>query len=234
MSPNPQYLKKDWELGLTKVFLWEFDRAMETPQENPHHCYNVGEHTLKAMEAVKPDRLLRLTLLFHDLGKAETRTRDEKGRDHFYGHPAQSEKIARTVLRRLRFDNDTINKVGKLVYWHECPWEADPRSVRRALSKTGTELFPILLEVRRGDIMAQSGYHLGEKQQWLDKLGEIYQEIIRHKECVSIKDLAVSGKDLIDAGMKPGKEIGATLEKFLEIVLEEPEKNTKEYLLSLL
>ena len=82
--------------------------------------------------------------------------------------------------------------------------------------------------------MAQSGYHLGEKQQWLDKLGEIYQEIIRHKECVSIKDLAVSGKDLIDAGMKPGKEIGATLEKFLEIVLEEPEKNTKEYLLSLL
>lgn len=234
VSPNPQYLKKAWELGLTKVFLWEFDRAMETPQENPHHCYNVGEHTLKAMEAVKPDRLLRLTLLFHDLGKAETRTRDEKGRDHFYGHPAQSEKIARTVLRRLRFDNDTINKVGKLVYWHECPWEAEPRSVRRALSKTGTELFPILLEVRRGDIMAQSSYHLEEKQQWLDKLGEIYQEIIRHKECVSIKDLAVSGKDLIDAGMKPGKEIGATLEKFLEIVLEEPEKNTKEYLLSLL
>ena len=99
---------------------------METPQENPHHCYNVGEHTLKAMEAVKADRILRLTLLFHDLGKAETRTRDEKGIDHFHGHPAQSEKIARTVLKRLRFDNDTINKVGKLVYWHECPCRRIP------------------------------------------------------------------------------------------------------------
>ena len=102
VSPNPQYLKTAWELGLTKIFLWEFDKAMETPQENPHHCYNVGEHTLKAMEAVKADRILRLTLLFHDLGKAETRTRDEKGIDHFHGHPAQSEKIARTVLKRLR------------------------------------------------------------------------------------------------------------------------------------
>ena len=204
---------------------------METPQENPHHCYNVGEHTLKAMAAVRPDRLLRLTLLFHDLGKAGTRTRDEKGIDHFHGHPAASEKIARDVLKRLRFDNDTVNKVGKLVYWHECPWEATSRSVRRALSKTGTELFPLLLEVRRGDIMAQSGYHLKEKLEWLDQLGNIYKEILQRKECVSIKDLAVSGRDLISAGMKPGKEIGETLDRFLEIVLEDPEKNTKEYLL---
>ena len=85
ISPHPQYLKKAWELGLTKIILWEFDKAMETPQENPHHCYNVGEHTLKAMEAVRGDRILRLTLLFHDLGKAETRTRDENGIDHFHG-----------------------------------------------------------------------------------------------------------------------------------------------------
>lgn len=233
-SPHPQYLKTAWELGLTKVFLREFDKAMETPQENPHHCFNVGEHTLKALESVRADRILRLTMLFHDLGKAETRTRDEKGVDHFYGHPAESEKIARTVLKRLRFDNDTIHKVGKLVYWHECPWPADPRSVRRALSKTGTELFPLLLEVRRGDIMAQSGCRREEKLAWLEQLGEIYREILRQKECVSIKDLAVSGKDLIQAGMKPGKEIGETLDRFLEIVLDEPEKNTKEYLLSLI
>lgn len=234
VSPNPQYLKKAWELGLTKIFLWEFDKAMETPQDNPHHCYTVGEHTLKAMEFVKPDRILRLTLLFHDLGKPETRIRDEKGIDHFHGHPAQSEKIARAVLKRLRFDNDTINKVGKLVYWHECPWNAEPRSVRRALAKTGTELFPLLLEIRRGDIMAQSTYYREEKLEWLEQLRKIYEEIIQKQECVSLKDLAVSGKDLIQAGMQPGRKIGETLDRFLDIVLEDPEKNTKEYLLSLL
>ena len=80
--------------------------------------------------------------------------------------------------------------------------------------------------------MAQSAYHQKEKLEWLDRLGEIYEEILRKKECVSIKDLAVSGRDLIQAGMKPGKEIGETLNRFLEIVLEDPEKNTKEYLLS--
>ena len=234
VSPNPQYLRKAWELGLTRIFLWEFDKAMETPQKNPHHCYNVGEHTLKAMEAVRSDRILRLTLLFHDLGKGETRTRDENGIDHFYGHPAKSEKIARDVLKRLRFDNNTINTVGKLVYWHECPWKAAPSSVRRALAKTSAELFPLLLEVRRGDIMAQSSYHRKEKMEWLESLEEVYQEIIQRQECISLKTLAVSGKDLIDAGMKPGREIGETLNRFFEIVLEEPEKNTKEYLLSLL
>mgnify|MGYP000735571492 FL=1 len=70
--------------------------------------------------------------------------------------------------------------------------------------------------------------------EWLEKLQEIYQDILRRQECVSIRSLAVSGKDLIDAGMKPGREIGETLNRFLEIVLENPEKNTKEYLLSLL
>lgn len=82
--------------------------------------------------------------------------------------------------------------------------------------------------------MAQSSYHRKEKMEWLESLEEVYQEIIQRQECISLKTLAVSGKDLIDAGMKPGREIGETLNRFLEIVLEEPEKNTKEYLLSLL
>ena len=77
-------------------------------------------------------------------------------------------------------------------------------------------------------------YHRKEKMEWLESLEEVYQEIIQRQECISLKTLAVSGKDLIDAGMKPGREIGETLNRFFEIVLEEPEKNTKEYLLSLL
>ncbi len=234
ISPYPQYLGTAWELGLTKIFLPEFDREMETPQNNPHHQKNVGEHTLKALEAVESDKVLRLAALFHDMGKPDCRVTDEEGTDHFRGHQKISQEIAQRVLRRLRFDNDTMHKVKTLVYWHECPWDCTPASVRRALHKIQPELFPMLLKLRRADIMAQSGYKREEKLERLGKMETIFKEIMDNQECISIKMLAVSGKDLIEAGMKPGKEIGDTLDRFMEIVLEEPEKNTKEYLLSLL
>lgn len=232
VSPHPQYLKTAWELGITKVVLPEFDAMMETGQNNPHHCYTVGEHTLKALESVRADRVLRLAVLFHDMGKPEKRSTDEMEIDHFYGHQKASEEIARRILRRLRFDNDTIAAVTKLILWHECPWECTPCSVRKALNKTGAELFPMLLEIRHADLMAQSTYKREEKLQKLLESRRLYEEIMEKQECISLKTLAVSGKDLIDAGMKPGKELGKTLDWLLHLVLEEPEKNTKEYLLS--
>ena len=231
-SPHPEYLRTAYELGITEIILPEFDAAMRTEQNTPHHCYNTGDHTLKAMESVRADKILRLALLFHDLGKAQTRTTDDQGRDHFYGHPQKSEELAKKRLRRLRFDNDTIKKVSMLVRFHECPWECTPKSIRKALSRTDAQLFPLLIEMRRADVMAQSEYRREEKLSRLDKIEEIYREIIRKQECISIKMLAVTGKDLIEAGMKPGKELGDTLDKFLEMVLEDPEKNSKEYLLS--
>lgn len=232
VSAHPQYLKTAWELGLTKIFLPEFDRMMETSQNNPHHCYSVGEHTLKALEEVQADKVMRLTVLFHDMGKPEKRTTDEAGVDHFHGHPGVSEQMAGKILKRLRFDNDTIDKVKRLVHWHECPWECTPVSVRRALGKIGPELFPMLLEVRRADVMAQSRFRREEKLENIEKSRRIFEEIMEKQECISIKTLAVTGNDLIAAGMKPGKEIGETLRRLLELVLEEPEKNTKEYLMS--
>lgn len=232
-SPHPGFLRIAWELGITRIILLEFDAAMNTAQNTPHHCFSVGEHTLKAMEYVRPEKILRLALLFHDLGKAETKTTDEKGQDHFHGHPEKSEEMARNILRRLRFDNDTIRKVTLLVRFHECTWECSPRGIRKALRQTGGELFPLLLEIHRGDVLAQSDYQREEKLEKIEKSRELYLEILRKQECFSIKDLAVTGKDLIAAGMKPGKELGDTLEQLLEVVLEEPEKNTRESLLSL-
>lgn len=232
LSPHPQYLKTAWELGITRIVLPEFDAMMETPQQNPHHCYTVGEHTLKALELVPADRVLRLAVLFHDMGKAETRTTDETGTDHFYGHQKVSMEIARKIMKRLRFDNATLAAVSSLVYWHECPWECTRSSVRKALHQIGAERFPMLLEIRRADILAQSDYRREEKLQKLDESRRLYEEIMERQECFSIKTLAVSGNDLIQAGMKPGKELGQTLEMLLELVLEEPERNTKEYLLS--
>ena len=228
VSAHPQYLKTAWELGITQIVLPEFDAMMETPQNTPHHCYSVGEHTLKA----EADKVQRLAVLFHDMGKPAMRTTDEQGLDHFHGHPKVSAELARKILRRLRFDNDTIRKVTELVSWHECPWECTPRSLRRALSKMDAELFPVLLKIRRADVLAQSEYRREEKLERLEESRRLYEEIQRKQECISVKMLAVSGKDLIAAGMKPGKEIGDTLNAFLELVLEDPEKNTKEYLLS--
>lgn len=232
LSPHPAYLRTAWELGITKVVLSEFDAMMKTPQKNPHHCYSVGEHTLKALETVPEERILRLALLFHDMGKPEKRSTDETGIDHFYGHQKVSAEIARKVMRRLRFDNDTLDKVTKLVLWHECPWECNGYSVRKVLCRIGPQLFELLLNMRRADVLAQSTYRREEKLEKLRQSRELYEEVMERGDCISLKDLAVSGRDLIEAGMKPGKELGETLERLLELVLREPEKNTKEYLLS--
>lgn len=227
VSKNPHLLKTAWEAGITKVVLPEFDAMMETPQNTPHHCLSVGEHTLKSLEYVDADKILRFTMLLHDTGKPASRTTDDNGRDHFKGHSTGSEKTARNVLRRLKLDNDTIQKVTKLVYWHDYRPEPNAKAVRRALNKVGEDLFPLLLKVQYADTMAQSEYRREEKLERIRKVEEIYRGVLERKECVSVKTLAVNGRDLIEAGMKPGPEIGGMLNRLLEEVLEEPEINEK-------
>ena len=111
VSPHPDYLREAYLLGVTKVFLPEFDLAMETEQRHPHHMYSVGEHILHSLSAVEADKVLRLTMLFHDIGKPATLTVDENGITHFHGHAAVSAEMAKKILRRLKFDNDTISMV---------------------------------------------------------------------------------------------------------------------------
>lgn len=230
-SPHPDYLETCYETGITAVIFPEFDRMMQTVQNNPHHLYTVGKHTLRSLTEIGNDKVLRLTMLFHDIGKPETRTTDEEGTDHFYGHAAVSEKITRNVLRRLKFDNDTLNKVSKLVRYHDYDIGTTAKSVRRAIHKIGEDIFPYLLEVKRADIYAQSGYKREEKSERLSEIQRIYHEILRLEQCVSLKTLAVNGSDLIKAGMRPGKEIGEALNYLLALVLENPELNTKQELL---
>lgn len=235
-SPNPDFLRIAYQYGVTKVILPEFDRAMETEQNNPHHCYNVGEHILHSMKAAPPDKTLRLTMLFHDLGKARMKTTDEQGLDHFHGHAEVSRQMAQDILERLRFDNDTIRKVTRLVLYHDYGNGVDPAdsAVRKGICKIGEELFELFLKVRQADLDAQSTYSKEEKQKNLDGWKTKYYEILARKDCVSLKTLAVNGSDLIQNGMKPGKKIGETLEKMLQIVLENPELNRKETLLTFL
>ena len=232
ISEHPDYLRKAYELGMTGVFLPEFDAAMETEQNNPHHCYSVGEHILHSLLFVRADKVLRFAMLFHDMGKAVTKSVDEKGVDHFYGHGKISAEMADRIMKRLRFDNDTRQKVVRLVSYHDLKIKLTPEGVRRAVVKIGEDLFPLLLEVKRADFLSQSMFKREEKEKELQQLEEIYQTVLKNGDCVSIKMLAVTGSDLIAAGMKPGKEIGEALQEMLNLVLKEPSLNTKEYLLS--
>lgn len=232
-SPNPGMLKMAYELGITKVILPEFDAMMATTQENPHHKYSVGEHTLKAIEAIRADKVLRLAMLFHDIGKPAMKKIDEKGIAHFKMHDTQGAEMTKQILRRLKFDNDTMNKVVRLVQYHDYRMPAEPKNVRRAMNKIGEDIFPYYLEVRMADTLAQSEYLQKEKIQNIRDVRERYEEILERKECVSLKTLAVTGSDLIANGMKPGKEIGEVLNKLLEYVIEHPEANEKEMLLKM-
>ena len=232
-SPNPSLLKQAYELGITKVILPEFDEMMGTEQETPHHKYSVGEHTLKSIEFISADKVLRLTMLFHDIAKPLMKTFDENGRAHFKMHDEKGAEMTKQILRRLKFDNDTMNKVVKLVQYHDYRMPAQPKNVRRAMNKIGEELFPYYLEVRKADTLAQSEYKQEEKLQNIRDVKRCYEEILERKECVSLKTLAITGSDLIASGMESGKEIGEVLNKLLEIVIEHPEYNTKEQLLQL-
>lgn len=231
-SPHPDYLRMAYETGITKVVLPEFDLCMITEQKNPHHCYTVGEHTLVAMQAVRADKVLRLAMLFHDMGKPLCVTTDEEGIDHFHGHPSVSEEIAGNVLHRLKFDNDTIYMVKKLVKYHDQYIEPQPKNVRRAIRKMGEDVFPLLLEVKEADVQAQSDFLREKKEKNLKDVRDVYQRILEEKQCVSLKTLAINGKDLIDqTGMKPGKELGEVLNDLLDLVTGDPARNTREYLL---
>lgn len=230
-SKRPEMVREAYELGMTRIVLPEFDQLMTTGQETPHHMYSVGEHTLHAMKNIRADKILRLAMLLHDMGKPALKTVDEAGVAHFKKHALESERIAGNVLRRLKFDNDTIRKVTRLVRCHDLRMPATAKSVRRAMNQIGEELFPYYMEVRRADVLAQSLYQRKEKIDNLDQIEKLYHQIVEDGDCVSLKDLAVTGRDLIASGMKPGKKIGEKLEELLKLVIEDPKLNTKEELL---
>ena len=230
VSPHPERIRDAYELGITKVILPEWDAMAGVEQNTPHHRYDVAEHTIRAMKYVKRDKILRLTMLFHDMGKPSTKTTDENGRDHFKGHALVSEEIARKVLRRLKFDNETVKTVTRLVCYHDYRMEATPKNVRRAMNRIGVELFPYYLAVRMADAKAQSPYRRREKIENIVAVRKLYQEALLEEDCVTLRQLAVSGRDLMDLGMNPGREIGSMLSELLEYVIDDPKRNEKEIL----
>lgn len=230
-SPHPDWIKKAWELGITAVILPEFDRMMEQPQNGSHHVLSVGEHTLETMRHIREDRVLRLAMLFHDMGKPEIAVLDEAGVYHFKGHAVYSAILAKSILKRLKFDNETLNKVHRLVQNHSLYPETTAEGVRRGIYQLGEDLFPLFLEVKRADILGQNPAVQERKLAYLEEVTALYKEILQRGDCLSLKKLAVTGNDLIKDGVIPGKNMGALLGKLLDEVLEVPERNEKQWLL---
>ena len=229
-SPNPMMFRLLYEAGMTAVFMPEFDVCMRTEQNTPFHIYNVGEHILHSLTFVPEDRILRLTMLLHDIGKPCVHRKDSRGIDHFKGHAAESATMARAILKRLKFDNDTISRVSKLVYYHDLRPKANESAVRRALYEIGPELFADYLCVQRADNFAKNTGLLGSMFDRIDQVNQIYIRVIGRGDPLSLKDLKINGGDLVGIGIK-GRAVGYILESALLMVLEKPELNEKELLM---
>lgn len=242
LSDHPERLRLLFETGITGVVLPEFDSMMATQQNNIHHIYSVGEHTIKAVEAVagiqadkrfssRERNILKWTMLLHDIEKPSTKVIGKDGQDHFYGHQEKGAITAKNILRRLKFDNDTLVAVVHLIRWHDYRFVLTPAGMRKIASKVGKDYMELLFEVNRADTSAKNPAGTDEKYKSLDEAIRIYQKILEQGDCVTLKDLSVNGKDLIAEGFRPGKELGEILDKLLAAVIENPSLNKKDSLL---
>ncbi len=203
-------------------------------QNSPWHCWGGWEHSIHAVEAAPADLILRLTMLLHDIGKPACKSTDENGIDHFYGHPAVSAKLADQMLRALKFDNKTRERVVTLVEHHDVQIPNRERSIRRWMGRLGPETFFQLLEVKRADGMGQAHELVKSRLSELEEMKAEAEEIIAQGQCFSLKNLAVNGRDVIAAGVAPGPEVGWVLNRLLKWVVNGEFPNDRDTLLQLL
>lgn len=199
-------------------------------QYSPHHDFDVFTHIAKVVETV-PDTLpMRWAALFHDAGKPASFTRDENGRGHFYGHAEESARLADQALTRLKAPNALREQAVFLIRHHMTSFEPDKKLLRRQLSKYGASALRDLLTLQRADFCGKNDPL--PSAELFDRLDGLLEEVLREADCLSLKDLAVTGKDLLEIGFIPGKALGACLQALLEQVLEEKLPNDREKLLA--
>ena len=219
-------------LGLLKQFIPEFRICLRTKQNNIYHVFNVGEHILCSINNIEDNLVLKLTMFFHDIGKPNCLSTDEKGVDHFYKHPKESVKIAKEILTRMKYDNKTIDRVLVLVEYHDMQI-VSKKQIRRLLNKIGEDNLIDLLKVKEADMKAQNLDFYDGRHNELETVRTEINSILEEEQCFKLKDLKINGKDLIKMGIDPGKEIGIVLNALLDKVLENPELNTKEKLIEI-
>lgn len=227
---DPLKLKDLWESGLMKHFLPEYGQCIGLKQNHPYHIYTLDRHLIESMRHIDARVDLRLIMLLHDIGKPEAKSTDEKGIDHFYGHEELSSREAEKILKRMRYDNKTIEKVKILIKYHDTVISGK-KGIRKLLSLMGEGNLRELFKVKEADMLAQNREFYREGHEGLEKIKIMLDEIIEEQNCFSLKDLKINGNDLRDLGFKPDRRIGETLNLLLDAVIENPELNVREKLL---
>ena len=190
---------------------------------------NLYNHIIISTESIEPILHLRLTMLLHEIGKVK---RQIKGENSISKQTPDDEStlIAEKILKGLKYDNDTINKVLTLICYHDSNLTSK-LSIKRILNKIGEELTRDLIKIQRADILSQNSINKKERLENLDHIEYKIDIIIDNGECFDLKNLNIDGKDLIKLGFKKGKEIGDTLKYLLDLVIEEPKLNIREELI---
>lgn len=209
----------------------EFKDCLGFKQHNKHHIYTVYGHIAYAVGLCESSDIITLTaMLLHDIAKPSCFVY-KNGSGHFYGHAEKSAEIANNILLRLKYTTQDRRDIVELVKYHDVDILLTKKSIKKWLNKLGEKQFKRLIDVKIADNRAQN---LDISQVRIDMLREVLNlsnEILRDKECFKLKDLQINGLDLIDIGIKQGREIGQILNKLLQMVLEDKIENNREDLI---
>lgn len=214
-------------------FIPEFRECIGLEQRNAWHRYNVFDHIMMSVSYAPRDLVIRTTMLLHDIGKPAAMTVGEDGRGHFYGHQDISAQRSEAILRRLKCSNQFTHDVVELVKYHDMPIAPSTKAIRRSLNLLGPEQLTRLFQVKRADTLAQSEMAQRKKLGEISACEEILAQVLADQQAFSLKDLEISGKDLIAAGMEQGRGIGEALNRALEAVLDGTAPNDRETLLKI-
>lgn len=212
------------------VIIPELAPSVGFDQHSPHHCYDVWTHSAHAVQAAPADEVLRLVMLLHDIAKPATFTRGNDGKGHFYGHGTKGAAMARSILLHLKSDTATLQAVETLVRDHDNTLPTTAPGMRRLIGKLGIERLQQLIEVKKADMAAQSDHEKAQKTTTLREAQLLLEDVLDEPPAFTVGDLALTGRDLIAMGVKPGPAIGNILKTLLSEVQDELLDNTGEAL----
>lgn len=218
---------------IIEIIIPEIGKCRGFKQNNPHHIYDVYEHIVTSVDTTIFSETIRLALLFHDIGKPYTYIEDEKGIGHFPKHAIVGAEMANKIMKRMRFDNKTIDEVILLIKNHDITIVPSLPFARRTLRRLGVGQTLDLLEVIWRDKTAQSNNPDRDKTlKDIITLDRYIEQVLDEQNCLSVKDLALNGNNLKEIGVPEGPQIGELLSSLLDFVIDNPEKNRKDILLT--
>ncbi|ERI95626.1 HDIG domain protein [Clostridiales bacterium oral taxon 876 str. F0540] len=219
------------ETRLIDYIVPELKESVGFDQKNPHHDKNVFDHIMSVLDNSEENLIVRLGALLHDIGKPRTFTIDKKGIGHFYGHNVVSAQMAEEILKRLRFDNKTMEKVIIIITEHMTAYNhMKNRTLKKFISRVGVDNLEDLFQLQIAD---SKGHKKDADFSPIIRRREEVKKILESGEPFTVSQLKINGNDLIALGFKPGKYIGTILNELLEKVMEKPELNNRDSLLKI-